>query len=186
MEKIDDCILLVDDEEMVVSALRRALIDEDYEVFSALSGKEALKILADRAIKVVVCDERMPEMPGAELLSIISRRYPSTVRIMLTGHATLESAMRAVNEGEISRFFSKPWNDFELKFAIRSAIEKYDQEIKVRELMALVRTQHLNLKHLKKAISKPRPSEEAEDRSFYMPELTDQEIDRILKDCEIN
>lgn len=186
MEKIDHCILLVDDEELVVSALRRALIDEDYEVVSAHSGKEALKIMSERTIKVVVCDERMPEMPGAELLSIISRRYPSTVRIMLTGHATLESAMRAVNEGEITRFFSKPWNDLELKFAIRAALEKYDQEIKVRKLMALVRTQQFNIKHLKTAISKSEPFGEAEDGSFYMPELTDQEIDRILKEYEIN
>lgn len=186
MTKIDDCILLVDDEEMVVKSLRRALIDEDYEVFSAQSGKDALTILADRHIKVIVCDERMPEMSGAELLSIISRRYPSTVRIMLTGHATLESAMKAVNEGEITRFFSKPWNDLELKFAIRAAIEKYDQDLKVRELMALVRTQQFNIKHLKKTASGTCSSRADEERSFYMPELTDQDIDRILKECESN
>jgi len=186
MKETNNCILLVDDEAQVVSALRRTLMDKDYEIFSAQSGQEALKILATQAIKVVICDERMPGMSGAELLSIISLRYPTTVRIMLTGYATLENAMKAVNQGEISRFFSKPWNDFELKFAIRSAIEKYNQEIKVRELMALVRTQHLKLKHLKQANPGVQPSEKPDDHGHYMPELTDQEIARILKDCQIN
>jgi DNA-binding NtrC family response regulator len=186
MKETNNCILLVDDEAQVVSALRRALMDEDYEIFSAQSGQEALQILASQTIKVVVCDERMPGMSGAELLSIICLRYPTTVRIMLTGYATVEAAMRAVNQGDISRFFSKPWNDFELKFAIREAIEKYNQEIKVRELMALIRTQHLKLNHLKQAHPKIQSSEKPDDHGYYMPELTDQEIARILKDCQIS
>lgn len=186
MKETSNCILLVDDEAQIISALRRTLMDEDCEIFSAQGGQEALKILADQAIKVIICDERMPGMSGAELLSIVSLRYPTTVRIMLTGYATLESAMKAVNQGEISRFFSKPWNDIELKFAIRSAIEKYNQEIKVRELMALIRTQHLKLKHLKQANPGIQPSENPDDHSYYIPELTEQEIARILKDCQIS
>jgi DNA-binding NtrC family response regulator len=185
MKEAHNCILLVDDEAQVVSALRRTLMDEDYEIFSAQSAQEALQVLSSQTIKVVVCDERMPGMSGAELLSIVSLRYPTTVRIMLTGYATLEAAMKAVNQGEISRFFSKPWNDIELKFAIRSAIEKYNQDIKVRELMALIRTQHLKLKQLKQTNPGIQSSEKTADHGYYMPELTDQEIARILKDCQI-
>lgn len=186
MGKDDDCVLLVDDEELVLRELQRALVDEDYETFAAQSGKEALKILAKQTIKVVICDERMPEMSGVDLLSAIGRRYPSTVRIMLAGDATLESAIRAINEGGISRFFSKPWNDLELKLAIRAAIEKYDQAIRLRELMALVRTQQLHIQYLKKALLKKRPSGEADDLGFFLPEMTDQEIERILKECQIH
>ncbi len=186
MKETNNCILLVDDEASVISALRRALMDEDYKIFSAQSGQEALNILSTQTIKVVICDERMPGMSGAELLSIINLRYPTTVRIMLTGYATVEAAMKAVNQGEINRFFSKPWNHFELKFAIRSAIDKYNQEIKVRELMALIRTQHLKLKYLKQKNPETQSSNKNEDHSYNMPELTDQEIARILKDCQIN
>ena len=163
----------------------KILNKKGFDTLLAASGEEALEILADRAIKVIVCDERMPGMSGAELLSIVNVRHPATVRIMLTGYATLESAMKAVNEGGICRFFSKPWNDFELKFAIRSAIEKYDQEIMIRKLMALVRTQHFNLKQLEHAGPGIQPSGKSADGSFYMPELTDQEIARILKECLI-
>jgi DNA-binding NtrC family response regulator len=186
MSEAENCILLVDDEVQVVNALRRALLDEDYEILSAQGGTEALKILATRTIKVIVCDERMPGMSGAELLSIVNRRHSDTVRILLTGQATTEGAMKAVNEGEVCRYFSKPWNDLELKLAIRAAIEKYDQQMKVRRLMALVRTQHLKLKQLEQAISGIQAPGRAEDGSYFMPELSDLEIAEILKECRID
>jgi DNA-binding NtrC family response regulator len=183
MEESKNCILLVDDEAHVVSALRRALMEEDYDIVSAHGGKEALEILSSQPIKVIVCDERMPGMHGAELLSMVSRRHPQTVRILLTGQATLESAMKAVNEGEIWRFFAKPWNDLDLALAIRAAIEKYDLEMNLRKMMALVRTQNLEIKHLKETTSGNTPAGKSEDGSYFMPELTDHEIAQILKEC---
>jgi DNA-binding NtrC family response regulator len=180
MEETETCILLVDDEAHVINALRRALMDEEYEIFTAQNGQDALEVLSRQPIKVVVCDERMPGMPGAELLSIVGIRYPQTVRILLTGHATLESAMRAVNEGEIWRFFAKPWSDIELVLAIRSGIEKYDMEMKLRRLMALVRTQHLELTQLRGTDRGPGAFGKSDDGSYYMPELTEGEIAQIL------
>ncbi|MGE4545698.1 MAG: response regulator [Pedobacter sp.] len=183
MEETKNCILLVDDEVHVVNALRRALMDEEYEIIAAHSGEEALAILSTQPVKVIVCDERMPGMSGAELLSIVNTRHPQIVRILLTGYATLESAMKAVNEGEIWRFFTKPWTDLDLALAIRSAIEKYDLETKLRQMMALVRTQHLALKQLKTTITDSTPSGKSEDGSYFLPELTDYEIAQILKEC---
>ena len=183
MEKATNCILLVDDEVHVVNALRRALMDEDYDIIAAYGGEEALELLSKHAVKVIVCDERMPGMSGAELLSIASRKHPQIVRILLTGYATLENAMKAVNEGEIWRFFTKPWSDLDLTLAIRSAIEKYDLETKLRQMMALVRTQHLALKDLKQSTPNDMPLQKTEDGSYFMPELSDHEIAEILKEC---
>jgi len=70
----------------------------------------------------------MARMQGSEFLSIVRKKYPGTVRILLTGHASEEATMKAVNQGEIYRFFTKPWDEDELKSAIRSAIDKYNLE----------------------------------------------------------
>lgn len=183
MEKATNCILLVDDEVHIINALRRALMDEEYDIIAAHSGEEALELLSRQTVKVIVCDERMPGMSGAELLSIASRKYPQIVRILLTGYATLESAMKAVNEGEIWRFFTKPWSDLDLTLAIRSAIEKYDLEAKLRQMMALIRTQHLALMEQKVPAAEDMPVQKLNDGSYFMPELTDNEIAQIMKEC---
>lgn len=177
-------ILLVDDEINVLSALTRSLMDEPFEVVTAQSGEEALKLLESRRFKLVISDERMSGMQGSELLAAIKDNYPETVRMLLTGHATLESALKAVNQGEIYRFFTKPWNDLELKFAIRSALEKYDLEAENRRLLATVKSQVMELKVLEKRY--PGISRVAKDRlgSFLLPELSDDELQRLKKECE--
>ncbi len=121
-------ILLVDDEELVLSALTRALIDEPYQVVCAKSGEEALTLMETTPFKVIVSDEQMIGMQGSDLLVKVKELYPHTQRILLTGRATVETALKAVNEGEIFRFFTKPWDEDELKTTIRSAIDKYNME----------------------------------------------------------
>ncbi|WP_243370977.1 response regulator [Geotalea sp. SG265] len=141
-------IMLVDDEAYVVSALRRALEDEAYETTGAASGEEALRLMEEKPYKVVVSDERMPGMDGAVFLALVKEHYPETVRIMLTGHASIDATMNAVNNGEIYRFFVKPWDEVQLKLAIRSAIEKYDLEAENRKLLRAVRRQSHEIKYL--------------------------------------
>ncbi len=87
-----------------------------------------MEILRKNHIKVVISDEKMPEITGSEFLSIVKQRFPETIWIMLTGHASIEAAMKAVNEGEIYKFFVKPWDNIQLKFAIQSALDKYNME----------------------------------------------------------
>jgi len=118
---MNDLVMLVDDESNVLSALTRALIDEPFDIITASSGNEALELMEGKTIKAIVSDERMVGMQGSELLAEVKRRSPETVRILLTGHATLDAAMRAVNVGEIYRFFLKPWDDTEVRFALMSA-----------------------------------------------------------------
>jgi DNA-binding NtrC family response regulator len=97
-------ILLVDDEPNIISSLQRVLLEEPYEIFSAGSAEDGLKLLETTRFKVVISDERMLGMGGAEFLSIVRNSHPETVRILLTGFASLEAAMKAVNGGEIYRF----------------------------------------------------------------------------------
>jgi two-component system probable response regulator PhcQ len=143
-------ILLVDDEPHVTEALKRTLYQEPYEVLSANSAKEALQILAREPISVVITDERMPGMQGAEFLAVVYRDYPETIRIMLTGHANLDLAMRAINEGQIYRFLMKPCNEQEIRLAIRQAVQQKELADKSRQLLKKVKQQNFVLQRLEK------------------------------------
>ncbi len=143
-------ILLVDDEPHVTEALKRTLHKEPYEILSANSANEALQILAREPVSVVISDERMPGMPGAEFLALVYRDYPETIRIMLTGHANLDLALRAINEGQIYRFLLKPCNEQEIRITLRQAIQQKELAEKSRQLLQKVKQQDLVLNHLEK------------------------------------
>jgi DNA-binding NtrC family response regulator len=178
-------ILLVDDESNVLSALKRALFDEPLDISSVTSAEEALEILKEEPFKVVISDERMLGMQGSEFLALVRKNYPDTIRMMLTGHATLEAAMKAVNEGEIYRFFSKPWNDHDLKFAIRSAIEKFDLETENRRLLATVKQQSLEIKVLEKRYPGISRVEKDEQGAFVLADISEEEIQAMVHQSEL-
>lgn len=128
-------VLLVDDERVVTEAMKQALRGEPFEVVTAGSAMKTMEILAQRNIDVIVADERMPGMSGNELLTFVRQKYPDTVRIMLTGCATLETAVRAINEGEIHRFFTKPFDQDELAMSIRMALEHRQLTVGAKQVM---------------------------------------------------
>jgi DNA-binding NtrC family response regulator len=119
-------VLFVDDEARVLSCLKGGLLDEPYKSLFANSGKEALEILDQNEVQVIVTDMRMPEMGGLELLKIVKEEYPHIVRMVLSGYTQVTTLLTAINQGEIFRFITKPW-DFEKEFkpAVREAIEYY-------------------------------------------------------------
>jgi len=121
-------LLIVDDEPRIFQALRRALHKEDLEVLHAASGDEALELI-DRvgAIDVVLADQNMPGMSGSQFLSLLRQRWPNTVRMMLTGEAQLDVVSKAVNQGQIANFFTKPCDEAELIVAIREALHVRDK-----------------------------------------------------------
>jgi len=133
-------ILIVDDEPNVCEALARALRREPYEVLTARSSVEALKILRREPVDVIVSDEEMPGMSGSEFLSVARREWPDTVRMMLTGRATLETALRAINEGQVYHFFLKPCSDVEIATTIRHALQQKEILAESRRLLRV--TQH--------------------------------------------
>lgn len=119
-------VLFVDDEPNIIKSLRRGLMMEEYEKFFALSGEEALAIMEDKEISVIVTDMKMPGMNGLELLKIAREKYPDTVRIVLSGYTHLPQVLVTINKGEIFRFIAKPWKmDSEFKKVIWDAIEYY-------------------------------------------------------------
>jgi response regulator RpfG family c-di-GMP phosphodiesterase len=101
-------VLLVDDEPMLLAGLKRAMRHEPFELCTAQSGPDALAVLQELPVDAVVSDQDMPGMSGVALFSVVSRLYPATVRFMLTGKATLDLAIEAINHGSIQRFFTKP------------------------------------------------------------------------------
>ncbi len=115
-------VLFVDDEPNFTSAVKRALHHEPYKILTANSAAEALRLLSEVPVDVVVSDERMPGMSGSEFLALVRERHPHTTRIMLTGYATVEAAIRAINEGEIYRFLTKPCQTQDLSQIIRQAL----------------------------------------------------------------
>ncbi|NTV48055.1 MAG: response regulator [Geobacteraceae bacterium] len=177
-------ILLVDDESSVLSALKRALFDEPLEIDSVTSAEEALEFMKNEHYKVVVSDERMLGMQGSEFLAQVRANHPDTIRIMLTGHATLDAAMKAVNEGEIYRFFAKPWDDQNLKFAIRSAIEKFDLEAENMRLLATIKDQAMEIKVLERRFPGISRIEKDSKGAFVLPDIPVDEIARLIAECE--
>lgn len=120
-------VLLVDDDPAVLDGLARALHREPYRILRAASADEAAQILSSEPVDLIVCDEQMPGMPGSEFLARVAREYPDVMRIMLTGNPSLPAALRAINEGRIYHFFTKPCNEIDLALTIREALELKDR-----------------------------------------------------------
>ena len=119
-------VLLVDDEEGILNTLRRSLRKEAYKVVTASSGEEALDIIMEREIAVIVTDERMPGMGGVAVLKGVRDYSPDTFRILLTGHADVQILTEAINRGEVHRYFTKPWDDLKLALQIRDGVQRYE------------------------------------------------------------
>ncbi|HPQ69748.1 MAG TPA: response regulator [bacterium] len=116
-------LLVVDDEENARTILRR-VFNEDYNVLAVSSGAEALKMLEQQEVDVVVSDQRMPGMSGVELLTHIFERYPDVVRILTTAHEDLAAAIDAINQGHVHRYLTKPWDIDQLRAVIGDEISR--------------------------------------------------------------
>lgn len=119
-------LLFVDDERNILSALRRIFRNDGYLILTAESGAEALKLLEEHDVSVIVSDQRMPNMNGAELLTESKMVAPHAIRILLTGYSDMDDAVKSINDGQIFRYLTKPWDDRELKFAVLQALVYHD------------------------------------------------------------
>ncbi len=132
-------VLFVDDEVIILKTLTRLFRSEPVNVFTAGSAKEALAIMAAESIQVVVSDQQMPETTGVFLLAEVRKNHPDVIRIMLTGYTEIDVAVNAINQGEVYRLMTKPWNDDEMRAMIRQAIDTYEMR---REIDRLNRVTH--------------------------------------------
>src|SRR5512142_1927963 len=113
-------LLLIDDEERILRSLRM-LFFTGYEVHMTTDPQEALRILREKQVHVIVSDQRMPEMQGSELLRQAREVSPATMRILLTGYSDIEASIASVNEGEVFRYLMKPWSAEEVKQVVAEA-----------------------------------------------------------------
>ena len=116
-------VLYVDDEPSNLTALKRLFRSEPFDLVTDTSPINALSRIDTLKPAVVISDQRMPEMQGTEFLKEVEYRHPDCARIILTGHADLEAAMEAINEGHVFRFIRKPWENDDLKAQVRAALE---------------------------------------------------------------
>ena len=118
-------LLIVDDDVNVLSSLHRLFRPEGYQILTASTPAEGFEMLALHRVHVIVCDQRMPSMSGTEFLSKVKELYPETIRIILSGYTGLEAVLDSINRGAIYRFYTKPWDDTQLRDNIRLAFQHY-------------------------------------------------------------
>jgi len=127
-------ILCVDDEKDILDTLFDTFIDT-YHVKTALTGEDALKILAEEDIFAVISDQRMPVMTGAQLLEKVNQIKPNCKKILLTGYADINASIDAINKGNVDRYFSKPWDDEEIIMAVGSLLSLYKADVFLEKMI---------------------------------------------------
>ena len=145
---VTPALLFVDDERNVLRSLSRLFFDENYDIELAVSAKDALEILRKKIVHVIVSDQRMPEMTGVQFFVESQKIQPLAVKILLTGYTDLPAAQAAINEGQIYKFFTKPWQDIEIKLALKRALEHFFLQQQNRELLDITNRQNAELKEL--------------------------------------
>jgi PAS domain S-box-containing protein len=128
-------ILVVDDEEAILETMTYTF-EDDYQVLTARSASEALDLLErDGPVSVVISDQRMPEMTGVEFLSKVFEMNPTTTRIILTGFADMDAIIRAINDGHVYAYITKPWEPADLKQVVRRAVDHHALAVENERLM---------------------------------------------------
>lgn len=141
-------LLIVDDEAPNIRLLER-LFRENYHCLTASSGEEAIDLLDQHEVAVIISDQRMPQMTGIELLKQSAARRPHMVRILLTGYTDLEALVEAVNCGLVYMYVSKPWNNDDLKLRVSRAVEHYENNKRQHSLTATNERLKARLKEMK-------------------------------------
>lgn len=114
-------VLYVDDEQDNLLAFR-SVFRRYFNVFTASGGSEALDLLKDQAVHLVLSDQRMPNMTGIELLDYVNTQYPSIVKMIVTGYSEMEPILAAVEQGRVAQYITKPWKVEELKSILENAL----------------------------------------------------------------
>lgn len=141
-------ILFVDDEPNILKSLTRLFRSCGYTIRTADNGIDALEILSNEGVDLILSDMRMPNMNGAEFLAKAAEQWPETMRILLTGYADIESTIAAVNQGKIYSYCSKPWEDNELRLLVQHALEQKFMRDERNRLFAIINEQNEQLKEL--------------------------------------
>jgi signal transduction histidine kinase len=128
-------LLVVDDEPDVVQSVQD-LLRLDYRVLGATRAREGLRILQEQEVHLVMTDQRMPEMTGVEFLGHVRGGHPEAIRLLFTGYADIKAVIDAINQGNVYRYITKPWDPDDLQIVIRQAAEQYDLLVERKRLLA--------------------------------------------------
>lgn len=151
----NETIVLVDDEEMVLTSLRSILaLETEYSVETFTSAKKALEYISSNDVDLVISDYLMPEMDGITFLGKVRGMKPEIPRIILTGYADKENAIKAINEVGLYQYIEKPWNNEDLMIIIRNGIEKQKLLKKLQEKISEINSAYGELQSMHNEILK--------------------------------
>lgn len=137
-------ILYLDDEENNLTSFKAAF-RRDYKIFTTTTAQEAVQILADNEIHIVISDQKMPNISGVEFFELIVPDFPDPIRMLLTGYADIEAVIDAINKGQVYRYIAKPWNEQELKMTIENAFDVFATRQQINEKNEALEKAHTEL-----------------------------------------
>lgn len=148
-------LLILDDEEMVLTSLRNLFrLQTEYEVIVRSSPQQALESARTRPVDLVISDYLMPEMDGITFLGHFKEIQPQTIRVLLTGYADKENAIRAINQVGLYQYIEKPWDNEALLIVVKNGLEKRQLLRTLEEKISELAKVNTNLKSLQTALIK--------------------------------
>ena len=140
LKPAEHTLLFVDDEPTTLDLLSYLFTHEGYIVLTAHSAEAALKVMSANTVSLVIADQRLPGMSGVELLKVVRQNWPDAFRIILTASGDMQTAIDSINQGHVFRYMSKPWDNQELRAAVRDGVQRYELLLRNRQLgMRIVR-----------------------------------------------
>ncbi|WP_020533494.1 adenylate/guanylate cyclase domain-containing protein [Flexithrix dorotheae] len=161
-------ILYVDDEQQNLISFKAAFRRE-FKILTAISGNEAMEILKENVVHLIITDQRMPEMTGVQFLEKVVPIYPDAIRMILTGFSDIEAIIDAINKGKVFRYISKPWDENELRMTIENAKTLYFLQKKNKQLVE-------ELQH--------KVNEQERTLKLFMKFVPEQVVQKALNDTE--
>lgn len=171
-------IVLVDDEKNVLSGLYRTLDRQDYNIKMFTNAERALEYIDEEPgdIDIIISDNKMPEIEGTDFLIRIKEKYPNIIRIMLTGNSSLEDAKKAIEDGKVYKFLTKPTDSDELKCIIRLALAHKDLWSQNRKLIEQLEKKDAELSNMK-----GKDTLNPDNQSFIIDTNKDENLDDFLR-----
>lgn len=146
-------VLIVDDEEMVITSVRAYLeLETEFEIHGFTEPEQAVKYMEQHAVDIAVSDYLMPRMSGIQFLTQAKQMQPEASRVLLTGHADKQSAIQAINQVGLYQYIEKPWENAQLLLIVQSGIERARLLRELREKVSELDTAHSSLKNVQKRL----------------------------------
>ncbi len=177
--KKNNNLLIVDDEKNIIDSLARLLHKEEYVIHTANSGKEALEMMKTTDFGVIISDLMMPEMDGLAFFENVQKKNSDVVEILLTGQATLDKTIEAINRLQLFSYLTKPWVVEELKYTIQRAFEHHNLAVENKRLQKLTEKQNRELKAINEDLE-----DRVRQRTLLLEEALDEGILMLAKAAE--